>query len=97
MSRLDERLWERCIVLLEKDKRRVSSSMRDAVLNTAKPFSDDGVYKQVLYDLTVCSLWDACAMWVQDSSVALWNFYPKIKEVVSKLVNAAEEGKLIFS
>ena len=94
VSRLETRLWERSMALLQKDRKKATPTLRETILRAASPYPDEAIYFQIDRDLKIYPLWDCVSMWVQKSPVALENYHPELRLVVAKLVNAAEAGKL---
>ena len=96
MGRLETRLWERCMTLLKKYRRRASPRMKVTILRDASPFPNEDLFWKANKDLDIYPLFDALAMWVQDRPEALANYHPKLRNIVAKIVNTAEQGIVIF-
>ena len=91
MTRLQERLWDRCMILLKGYRKKASPSMTVAILRDASPYPNEEIMFQMKYDLKIYSLFDALAMWVGQGGLS--EHHPKIKQVVAKIVNSAERGE----
>ena len=92
VSRLETRLWERSMALLQKDRKKATPALRETILRAASPYPDEGIYFQIDKDLKVYPLFEALALWTEVNPDALENYHPELRSVVSKLVNAAEAG-----
>ena len=89
------RLHHRAMLLLDKDHRKASPALAEALKRAIQPCSEE-VLRQVNRDLDLYPLWDCLALWTEDSPLALAEFHPPLVEVCSKLIGKAEtQGGLL--
>ena len=75
--------------LLKMYRKKASPRMTAAILRDCSPYPDEEMVFQMIHDLKIYPLLDACAMWVGKGGLA--EHHPKIRKVVEKIVKEIEE------